>query len=122
MVKVGEGTLPLTSDSKLRTTLEGGNSLPETVVPALGLYLRFRSDPSGLSCSLMMVRKFASSDVTDGACGPGWMLSSVIWLARSVWCLKEDSPSTTKVPSLHRLDGEVEASRSSSVGELLDRS
>lgn len=101
---------------------EGGSSLPETVVPALGLSWRFRSDSSGLACSLIMVRKFANSDVTDDDCGPGFVLSSVIWLARSVWCLKEDSPSTTMVSSLRRPDGEVEGFRSYSVGELLDRS
>lgn len=117
-----DGTLPLASDSKLRTTLEGGNSFPETVIPAVGLSLRFRPDSSGLACSLIMVRKFANSDVTDADCGPGFVLSSVIWLARRVWCLKEDSPSTTMVSSLQRPDGGVEAPRSYSVGELLQRS
>lgn len=69
-----------------------------------------------------MVRKFANSEVTDDACVSGFVLSSVIWLARRVCCAKDDSPSTTMVSSLRRPAGVVEGFHSFRVGELLDRS
>lgn len=113
---------PLTKDSKLRTTLDGGSSLPETMIPEVSLPLRLWSGSPGLACSLIMVRRFANSEVTDDACVSGFVLSSVIWLARSVCCAKDDSPSTTMVSSLRRPAGVVEGSRSYTVDELLDRS